>query len=424
MRTHWHAARVLITAVLLSVVLILPTSAGGPVSITFWHGMSGVLQPATNELTSDFNKLNPGIVVNAQYQGGYTTLNQKLIAAVAAGNPPTISQVFPNWTDVLIQANAIVPMEKFIKGPDGLTEEELDDIFPVLREANTFNGVMWTMPFNKSLYLIFYNVELFKQNNLKFPETWDELLAVAKALTREEGGRTIRYGFVVRPTIEYFTTFLLTNGGDFMKAGGKEMAFNSPAGVEALQFLVDLVHKHKVAYVIPGFPDADLAAGRVAMYMATNPALAFAKEAVAGRFTIGVAPLPYKKTRATLLSGTDVAIMAKATPEQQAAAWKYIKFITSTNATARWSLRTSYMPVRRSGRDSTLMQVYLRNNPEHKAGLDSLAFAKVDPSIGEWGEMRDIIADAVEQALLGKKSPKDALDEAAAKCNRLLAQRK
>jgi len=422
-RPRVQAARAALAAALLVAVLGGPAASGGPVTITFWHGMSGVLLPAVDELTRDFNRLNPGIVVNAQYQGNYGVLNQKLIAAVAAGNPPTISQVFPTWTDQLMRANAIVPMSRFFRGEDGLSDEDLNDLFPILRQANTFGGTMWTMPFNKSLYLLFYNVDLLKEHNLKVPQTWDEFVAVARALTKEEGGRTVRYGFVVRPTTDYFTTMLLANGGAFMR-NDKEVAFNNAAGVEALQFLVDLVGKHKAAYILPGFADADFGAGKVAMYFATNPGLSFAKAAVGGRFQVGLAPLPFKKARATLLSGTDVAIMAKATPEQQAAAWKYIKFLTSTNGTTRWSLRTFYMPVRRSGRDSTLMRVYLRDNPEHKAGLDSLEFAKSEPSVAEWQEVRDIISDAVEQALLGKGSAQQALDAAAQKANRLLAQRK
>lgn len=410
-------------AIVLVVGLVLPGSAAGPVAVTFWHGMSGVLLEPLNELTRDFNALNPGINVNAQYQGTYGILNQKLIASVAAGNPPTITQAFSNWTDQLIRANAIVPMERFIKGPDGLSAEEFNDILPVLRQANTFNGVVWTMPFNKSVYLLFYNVDLLKQLNLKVPQTWDELVSVAKAATKEDGGRITRYGFVVRPETDYFTTLMLTNGGTFMR-GTKEVAFNSPAGVEALQFLVDLVQKHKVAYVLDNYADADFGAGKVAMYIATNPGLSFARAAVADKFAVGLAPLPYKTTRATLMSGTDVAITAKATPEQQAAAWKYIKFITGTTGTTRWSLRTFYMPVRRSAQNSTLMQVYLRNNPEHRAGLDSLAFAHTEPNIAEWNEIRDIIKSAVESAILGKATPKAALDGAAAKANQLLAQRK
>ncbi len=66
------------------------------------------------------------------------------------------------------------------------------------------------MPFNKSLFLLFYNVDLLKQANLKVPETWDDLVKVGKTPTKEEGSRTVRYGFVVRPTADYFTTMMLT----------------------------------------------------------------------------------------------------------------------------------------------------------------------------------------------------------------------
>jgi multiple sugar transport system substrate-binding protein len=415
--------RAVTAAALLVALLVAPAVSGGPVTITFWHGMSGVLLPAVDELTRDFNKLNPGIVVNAQYQGNYGVLNQKLIAAVAAGNPPTVSQVFPTWTDQLMRAGAIVPVSRFFRGPDGLTEDDLNDIFPILRQSNTFGGTMWTMPFNKSLYLLFYNADLLKELNLKVPQTWDEFVTTARALTKEEGGRVVRYGFVVRPNVDSFTTMLLANGGTFLRSE-REVAFNGPAGVEALQWLGDLVQKHRAAYVLPGFADADFGAGKVAMYIATNPGLSFAKAAVGGKFQVGLAPLPYRRTKATILSGTDVAILARATPEQQAAAWKYIKFLTSTNGTTRWSLRTYYMPVRRSGRDSTLMRVYLRDNPEHRAGLESLEFARTEPSMAEWQEIRDIISDAVEQAVLGKVPPQQALDAAAQKANRLLQQRK
>lgn len=428
MRVQGWRRRVFTVSVVLVAAWILPASGAEPVSIAFWHGMSGVLNPAIDALTADFNKLNPGIVVNAQYQGSYATVGspyrQKLIASAAAGSPPTLAQVFPSYTDQLIRANALVPMESFFKGgPDGLSEAELNDIVPALRRANTFNGVMWTMPFNKSLNLLFFNVDLLKQRTLSVPKTWDDLRAAAKALTQEDGGKVTRYGFVVRPTPDYFFVMLLTNGGELLQ-NDKAVAFNSPAGVEALQFLVDLVNKDKVAYLLPGFPDADLGAGRVAMYFATNPALAFAKEAVAGKFTVGMALLPYRKARATLLTGTDLAIFAKATPAQQAAAWKYVKFLTSPVGTARWAVRTFYMPVRRSALDSTLMQVALRQDPDLRAGIDSVLLAKTEPSMAEWEEIRTIVGEAVEAALFGKVTPKDALDQAAAKANQLLSQRK
>ncbi len=415
--------RVALVGLLLVVRLVLPGSAASPVAVTFWHGMSGVLNPSINELTEEFNKLNPGILVNAQYQGTYSVLNQKLIASVAAGNPPTLTQVFPTWTEQLIRANAIVPMEKFIKGPYGLSSAELNSFYPALLKANTFRGVIWTLPFNKSVYLLFYNADLLKQNNLKVPATWDELVRVARALTLEQGGRVVRYGFVVRPTVDYFSIMLLTNGGRFLKPYGKLVDFNSEAGVEALQFLVDLVQKHKVAYVIPGFADADFGAGRTAMYIATSPGVSFAQAAVAGKFQMGVATLPYRKVQTTLLSGTDVAITAKATPEQQLAAWKYVKYITGPVGTARWALRTNYLPVRRQAQ-RTLQSVYERQNPLLLPNLASLPIAQTEPSIAEWQEVRDIMDAAMEAALLGKLTPKEALDDAAAKANRVLSRGK
>src|SRR3990172_2068148 len=88
--------RIAAAVLLLTASLILPAGAGGPVTITFWHGMSGVLNPAIDELTNDFNKLNPAIVVNAQDQGTHGPPNQKPGRGGPPGSPPNNSPPLPN----------------------------------------------------------------------------------------------------------------------------------------------------------------------------------------------------------------------------------------------------------------------------------------------------------------------------------------
>lgn len=400
-----------------------PSAAAPTVTISFWHGMSGPLGGTTAKLIDEFNRLNPGITVLNQYQGSYGALNQKLVAAIAAGAPPTVTQVFSNWTDQFIEAKAIVPVERFIQGPDGLSDDEVNDILPILRRGNTYDGVLWTMPFNKSLWILFYNATLLRQNRLAVPETWEDLLKVSQALTQTEGGRVTRYGFVLRPFIDYFAAFYLTTGAEWLTRDGARVAFNGTEGVRALQFMVDLANKYKVAYVIPGFADQDFAAGKVAMYIATNPGVVFSQQAIGGKFELGLAELPRDRVTATSISGTDLAIMARATPEQQAAGWKLIKFLTSAAVTTRWHQETYYAPVRRSALNSSLMQQYVRQEPIRKVLLDALASAKVDPPIKEWFDIRDFVSTAVETALLAKATPKQALDEAAARSNAVLAKR-
>ena len=82
------------------------------VAITFWHAMSERHSPPLEYLTQKFMEENPNIQVELVYQGGYGSLSQKLIAAVAAGEPPTLAQQYENWTTQWLEA--LVPLEDYL----------------------------------------------------------------------------------------------------------------------------------------------------------------------------------------------------------------------------------------------------------------------------------------------------------------------
>src|SRR2546426_11669109 len=61
----------------------------GPVSITLWHALSGPQQAALDAMVGKFNETNgKGITVTAQYQGNYTQLYGRTLAAIQAGTLP------------------------------------------------------------------------------------------------------------------------------------------------------------------------------------------------------------------------------------------------------------------------------------------------------------------------------------------------
>ncbi len=423
---RWRLIRAGSLTFVLALALALATGsvalAAEKVTITFWHAMGGPLGDSLNDLVAAFNATHPDIEVKSQYQGNYGALNQKILAAVAAKKPPTVAQVYSNWTDQLVEAGALAPMEDFIPGPGGLTDKEYKDIVPVFRSSNTFDGKFFTMPFNKSLYVMFYNVDALRDKELKPPANWKQLLEVAKALTVEKDGKITRYGFALRPNGDYFALFFFPNGGKWLSDDGKKAAFNSKAGVEALQFMVDLVHKYKVAYYIPGYLDQDFAAGKTAIYFTSTPGRPYAEKAVAGKFKVGIAPIPYSKSKSTPVAGTDLAIFAAASKAEQTAGWEFVKFLTNTENTAKFSIASYYLPVRQSAIESDRMKKYFAGDPYNKVGVNQLPYAVFDPPKAAWNKIRNYISDAVEKALLLKATPKEALDEAVAKANQELAR--
>ena len=268
--------------------------------VKFWHVMGGPLGKALNELIDEFNEENPNIHITSVSMGNYQALTQKIMASILARNPPTIAQVYESWTTSLMQADAIQPIEDFIRGEEGLKEEEISDIFPVFIKDNTWNGRFITAPFNKSVVAYFYNMDMFEKEGIeKFPDTWDEFLRVAERLTKDiDGdGEPDIWGTAFPVNAGMFAQILHAKGGKILSPDEKQPDFQNKEGIDALRFIYDLIYTHKVAYLTTGYEHQDdFIAGNVAMISGTSVSYSFIKEAKPS-FRIGVAPPPGDKKR-------------------------------------------------------------------------------------------------------------------------------
>ena len=413
------ASILLIAVFIVTTLAIGPTLAQQKTTVTFWHAMGAQLGKTIDMLVEQFNNENPDVFVKAEYQGNYGALSQKLVGSLVARKPPTVAQVYGNWAAEYITSNELVPIEKFVKGPNGLSTLEIDDIWEGLRAGCVFDGVWYTMPFNKSVYVLVYNQTALKEAGIaKPPATWQELLTAARALTIKDGDKIVRYGFGLRPNVDYFACFFFTAGGTWLDAGGK-VNVNSPEGVKALQYMADLLSKYKVSYYVPGYLDADFGAGKVAMYLTTSPGLSYTDQSVAGKFEWSAAPLPYmeSKFKATPVAGTDLAIFAKASEKEQQAAWRFVKWLVEPRQTAKWAIGTSYIPVRKSAMHLEIMKQWFAQHPREEQSLQQLRYIKYDPNISAWTNIRGDISEAVEKVFLGKATAKEALDAAVVKAN-------
>ena len=180
----------------------LPSAA--PVKITFWHALGGEHGEIIDGLVAEFNASQDEVEVDSQYQGNYGTLMQKLMAAVAAGNPPTMTGSYNNWTSVFIEAEAIVPMDRFIGDREvGLSPSELADFVPAFIQANTWDGTLYSLPFNKSVQVLYYNKELLDQAGVAVPRTMEELAHAVREIKAKTGVP----GLAMRPDIDTFAAF-------------------------------------------------------------------------------------------------------------------------------------------------------------------------------------------------------------------------
>ena len=283
-------------------------------------------------MVADFEKANPDIKVKAIYSGGYQDTITKILTALKGGDAPQVAVALSTDMFTLIDEDAIIPYDDLVKGEAG--KSWFSSFYPAFMQNSQTGGKTWGIPFQRSTVVLYWNKDAFKAAGLdpeKAPATWDEMREFATKLTkRDASGNVSQWGIEI-PSGGSFPYWLFQglatqNGAILMNEEGTKVAFDKPAVVEALQYWVDLTSKDKVApsgLVEWGTTPKDFFEGKTAMMWTTTGNLTNVRDNA--KFPFGVAMLPAKLRRGTPTGGGNFYLFKKSTPEQNAAAVKFVR---------------------------------------------------------------------------------------------------
>ena len=276
--------------------------------------------------------------------------------------------------------------------------------------------------------MLYWNKELFKEAGLdpnKAPANWNEMLAYAQKLTkRDTAGNVTQWG-VQMPSSGFpywlFQGFTTPNGVELMNSAGTETYYDKPEVIEALQYWVDLGRKHKVmspGVIEWGTTPKDFFEKKIAMMWTTTGNLTNVKNNA--KFDFGVAMLPEKKRRGSPTGGGNFYVFKKATPEQQAAAIKFAKWMTTPERAAQWGMDTGYVAVRADAWATPKMQEYVKGFPVAAVARDQLQYSVAELSTHDNQRVTKALNDGIQAALTGAKEPAQAMKDAQAEASRIL----
>ncbi|RPH49436.1 MAG: ABC transporter substrate-binding protein, partial [Desulfobacteraceae bacterium] len=330
-----------------------PVAVGGPITKTI------------DGMIAEFERENPDIKVNAVYAGNYDDTRVKALAALKANQPVQLSVLFSIDVFELMEQDAIVPFDDIAVSPDD--KKWIAGFYPSLMENSHAKGKTWGIPFQRSTIVMYYNKDAFREAGLdpeKPPATWAEMAAVAGKLTKKDAsGNVTRWGVQI-PSTGYpywmFQALSMQNGEVLMNESGNKTYFDKPAVIEALQYWRDLAVKHKV--MPEGTTDwgtlrQKFLEGATAMMWHTTGNLTAVRQDA--KFNFGVCMLPAGKRRGSPTGGGNFYIFKKATPEERKASLKFIKFMTSPELTARWSIATGYVATRPDAYETATLKKYV-----------------------------------------------------------------
>jgi sn-glycerol 3-phosphate transport system substrate-binding protein len=380
------------------------TDVKKPIEIVFWHAMAGVNGQGIATLVDKFNKSNKDVHVTAQFQGTYDDELTKLKTAMQGKAGPDVCQVYDIGSRYMIDGGWVVPVQKYIDSD----KYDKTKIEPNLLSYYTIDSKLWSMPFNSSTPILYYNKTAFKEAGLDpnvAPKTFKEVEEYAAKLVKKDAGGTVtQYGFSMAIYGWFFEQLIAkqgalytnNNNGRTDRATTVEFEKNG-AGLNILKEWQTLIKSGNVGNFGRKTDDTKNAfsAGRSAMILESTGALNGLTKGAGGRFEIGTAFIPSlndAKDGGVIIGGGSLWMIDNKNTDKEKATWEFIKYMSQPE-----------------------QQVF-------QTAVDQLHQTPTNYNtqgacIGVFAEARSTIETNIEKMLQNKQSPEDTVKTAATTIN-------
>ncbi|GAA3469564.1 ABC transporter substrate-binding protein [Nonomuraea roseola] len=373
---------------------IYPIIADQATHQAFWDGQ-----------TKAFEQANPGIDVKVEIYP-WAKRDEALSTAIAGNKAPDVVYLIPDQLPKY--AKTLQPVDEY------LSAEAKGDYLDNAKAAVTMDGKLMGAPILMSAVPLMCDKKAFDDAGVTdYPSTWDDLLAAAPAF-KAKGIDVTNYWADPAATLnQSFYPLLWQAGGDVFKPDGRSVAFAGPEGVRALTFLKQLAdggHLEKDLLTgLPKFEQTRIAQHKVACTWQHVPADV---ESFWGKENIKVFP-PLTGVKQVAYGTVGSLSMLKAGDDKQAAG-KWIAFASGAQVTKAFDVASGYFsPQKSTG------SLYA-GDPLQAEVEKSLRFATAGPLHEKARDVMGVLAPEIQAALIGEKTPEQALTDAAKAADALL----
>lgn len=400
--------------------------------ISFWHSMGGVNGQAIDALVEKFNTENElGITVNAQYQGEYDDSLNKLKSAQIGNMGADLVQVYEIGSRFMIESGWITPMQEMIDAD----EYDMSAIEPNLAAYYTIDDQLYSMPFNSSTPIMYYNKDMFEKAGItEIPDSLEAIQEVGEQLLSKGGaGEVISLGIYGW----FFEQFMGKQGLDYAnnENGRKEaataVAFDENGGAANILTAWKSLYDKGYAPNVGKGGDAGLAdfsAGKSAITLGSTASLKQILQDVNGKFEVGTAYFPKVKSSdegGVSIGGASLWALNNNDPKKARATWEFIKFLVSSESQAYWNAQTGYFPVTTDAHEEQVFKDNIAKYPQFQTAIDQLHDSSpeyVGALLSVFPEARATVESQIESLLNGDQNVDETVSSMAEAINKSIEE--
>lgn len=363
-----------------------------------------------DELVEGFKAEHPDVAVRIDIQP-WAGRSEKFIAAVSAGRAPDLVYLIPDQIPQLVQLDALEPVT--------LPADVVADYLPGALQGGSYEGNLYSAPVLMSAAAPIYNKTLLAEAGItEFPKTWDEFKAIAPAL-KEKGAYLLQYPASLEETLNLtYYPLLWQAGGSVFAEDGKSVAFNSPEGLKALNFVVDLF---KEGYADPSTvstslrgSDTPMAQKRAAVELTGGSEVVKELQGLWDAADIGIAaPLTDAKQ---VTYGTVGGFAMPINGNDNAATQAFLQYLIEPENLTKFNQISGFFGPRVS------MGSIHADDPFLSQLESYVGIAKAGEIHPLARQVISVLAPEIQGAILGSKTPEQALADAERTANDLIAR--
>lgn len=395
-------------------------------TISFWHSMGGVNGQAIDTLVQKFNDENEyGITVEAEYQGSYDDALNKLKSAQIGNMGADLVQVYEIGTRFMIESGWIVPMQSMVNAD----EYDTSVLEPNLAAYYTINDMLYSMPFNSSTPLMYYNKDMFDAAGItEIPDSLEAIAQIGDKLL-DSGAQEVMslgiYGW-------FFEQFIGKQGLEYANNGNGRTEAATAVAFDENGAAANILNEWKNLYDLGYAPNvgkggdaglADFSAGKSAITLGSTASLKQILQDVDGKFEVGTAYFPKVKPTdegGVSIGGASLWALDNNDPKKLRATWEFVKFLISPESQAFWNAETGYFPVNVDAHDEDVFKENIEKYPQFETAIDQLhdsAPQYAGALLSVFSEARAIVESEIESMLNGNETVDEAVDSMASQIN-------
>ncbi len=392
-----------------------PIAVGGPIPKIF-DGYCAEFKSAT------------GIEVTPVYAGDYGQTATKAVTAIKGGSGPQLAVLLAAEMHSLQDIDILISLDEI----GGLADDGaawVKSFYPAFLANSVVSGKTWSVPFQRSTAIMYYNKDAFKAAGLdpeKFPRTWAELNETAAKLTKKDSsGRVSQWGVKLAANVgtAQWTFGGIANQANhiLMNQAGTKTYFNDPKAIAGMEFWRDLAFVHHVtpeglsnwSALSPDFLE-----GNTAIIEHTTGNLTNLR--TNAKFPFGVAGLPGQTEPRTVVGGGNIYFFKHASEAERAASLKFARFLTEPERAADWCIQTGYIAVSQAAYETKKLKDYVAAYPPADVARSFLPVAVGELSTFQNQRVYSALTDNIQACLSGKISAKQAMVNTQSEADRIL----